>query len=75
MGLSPKTGCNLSSEATSNSFFCRFFFVVCVRFFEHSFRLVVDLNGEKTSIEELSPIFFPLYFGVNHRRFCVLAPY
>ena len=62
MGLSPKTGCNLSSEATSNSFFFdRFFLVVCVRYFEHSFRLVADLNGEKTSIEEFSPIFFPFF--------------
>ena len=26
MGLSPKTGCNLSSEATSNSFFWPIFF-------------------------------------------------
>ena len=75
MGLSPKTGCNLSSEATSSSFFGRLFSVVCVRYFEHSFRLVADLNGKKTSIEEFSPIFFLFYFGVNDRRFCVLAPY
>ena len=74
MELSPKTGCNLSLEATP-IFFGRLFLVVCVRYFEHSFRLVADLNGKKTSIEEFSPIFFLFHFGVNDRRFCVLAPY
>ena len=75
MGLSSKTGCNLSLEATTNFFLADFFLVVCVRYFEHSFRLVADLIGKKTSIEEFSPIFFLFYFGVNDRRFCVLAPY
>ena len=48
MGLSPKTGCNLSLEATPNFFLADFFLVVCVRYFEQSFRLVADLNGEKS---------------------------
>ena len=48
VGLSPKTGCNLSSEATPNFFLADFFLVVCVRYFEHSFRLVAELNSEKS---------------------------
>ena len=62
VGLSPKTGCNLSSEATPNFFWPIFFWLFACVILSTLSGLWLTWMAKKTSIEEFSPIFVVFFW-------------